>query len=279
MSTDTTPTIRAALIDLSGTLHIGDNAIPGAVQAMQRLRDRNIPTLLLTNTTKVSSQTLYTQLQDIGFSCTIPSPDCVMTSTMACITFLKQPQQDDGQELRPYCLLESVEDFEHAGIPLEPPHNAVVVGLAPSKFDYENLNTAFHILSTTTVKQPLIAIHKGMYYRDSNQQLSLGPGGFVACLEQASSQKAILIGKPNPSFYQAALQQLGFENGMDVCMVGDDVVGDVCGAHEAGIGMTILVQTGKYQDGDESKAPEGSGTVPSIVEAVDYILQHAKSED
>jgi len=35
--------IRALLIDLSGTLHVGAEPIAGAANAIQRLRDHHIP--------------------------------------------------------------------------------------------------------------------------------------------------------------------------------------------------------------------------------------------
>ena len=37
------PSIRGVLIDLSGTVHVGDKAIPGAVEALARLRQSGIP--------------------------------------------------------------------------------------------------------------------------------------------------------------------------------------------------------------------------------------------
>jgi HAD superfamily hydrolase (TIGR01458 family) len=153
-----------------------------------------------------------------------------------------------------------------------PPYNCVLVGLAPSKLDYDHLNQAYHILRDSP-DNPLIAIHRALYYRDSSHQLSLGPGGFVTLLEQASGKDAVVIGKPNPAFFQAAINQLEIPS-QHVVMVGDDVVGDILGAREAGIGTTILVQTGKYQPQDDEKSPSAR-VVPSIVEAVDYILEHA----
>lgn len=36
-------TIRGVLIDLSGTIHIDNKAIPGAVEAIQRLKASKIP--------------------------------------------------------------------------------------------------------------------------------------------------------------------------------------------------------------------------------------------
>ena len=41
------------LIDLSGTIHIEDNVIPGAIEAVKLLRQNKIPFLFVTNTTKV----------------------------------------------------------------------------------------------------------------------------------------------------------------------------------------------------------------------------------
>ena len=37
-------------------------------------------------------------------------------------------------------------------------------------------------------------------------------------------------------------------------MVGDDVEQDVNGAIRAGIGVAVLVKTGKYREGDEEKS-------------------------
>jgi ribonucleotide monophosphatase NagD (HAD superfamily) len=47
--------IHAVLIDLSGTLHIEDQATEGAVQALSRLQEHpDIALKFVTNTTKVS---------------------------------------------------------------------------------------------------------------------------------------------------------------------------------------------------------------------------------
>jgi ribonucleotide monophosphatase NagD (HAD superfamily) len=84
------------------------------------------------------------------------------------------------------------------------------------------------------------------------------------------------MGKPSCAFYESAMATNGFKSipSAAICMVGDDIVGDVAGAHNAGIETTaILVQTGKYQGGDEGKIAPAL-VVPSVVEAVDYILQH-----
>ena len=45
--------IRALLIDLSGTIHVENEVILGAVEAVKKLRDAKVPLKFVTNTTKV----------------------------------------------------------------------------------------------------------------------------------------------------------------------------------------------------------------------------------
>ena len=270
--------IKAALIDISGTLHVGNEIIPGAIDACRRLfrcKDR-LKVLFLTNTSKVSSETLLYQLRGMGFDeeC-IPNKDCVVTSINATRQYLI------ANRLRPYCLLEDdliEKDFQ--GVDMNDP-NCVLVGLAPSKFIYNKLNGAFRLLSKLKEEREadqsmpsLIAIHRSNYYRDSDNELSLGPGGFISLLEQTSAVTAHVVGKPSRAFYNSAVLSLGLDPG-SVVMVGDDVLGDIKGALDAGLGGAILVQTGKYRVGDEvgtkTDGVKPTVTVQSIVEAVECI--------
>ncbi|KAJ0392780.1 hypothetical protein ATCC90586_004680 [Pythium insidiosum] len=132
--------IRAVLIDLSGTLHIDDTVIPGAIAALDRLL----------------------QERDIG------------------VRF---------------------EEFD--GVDRENP-NAVVVGLAPGQFHYDRLNEAFRVLLNGG---KLIALHEARYHAVKGG-LNLGPGAFVRGLEYAAGVQATVIGKPAPSFFQQALQDM-----------------------------------------------------------------------
>jgi ribonucleotide monophosphatase NagD (HAD superfamily) len=60
------PTI---LVDLSGTLHIGNEpTTPDAVDSLAKLRARGLPVRFVTNTTKESCQDLLTKVRGIGFN-------------------------------------------------------------------------------------------------------------------------------------------------------------------------------------------------------------------
>ncbi|KAL7425470.1 hypothetical protein ACHAXH_000024, partial [Discostella pseudostelligera] len=169
---DNRPIIRAALIDISGTLHIGNDTIPGAIDACRRLltlqktqqpnnNNNNFKVLFLTNTSQISTTSLLSTLRSIGFDeDAIPSSEHIMTSVGATRRYLLE------KELRPYCLLEDdllSTDFHNLGVDTIRPAlldsgdnndedesggpNCVLVGLAPNKFNYERLNTAYRLLN------------------------------------------------------------------------------------------------------------------------------------
>jgi len=287
------PAIRAVLLDLSGTVHIGDQVIPGAQEACQKLVLENIKIKFLTNTTKSSRDELLEQLWKMGFPKDTVNSDNLVTNS--------QPAKQTIQyhNLRPYCLIQAslLEDLKLPQLIPEVASgasceffNSVLVGLAPEAFYYERLNQAFRVLMKEKERRKvipemdkanapplIIALHRGKYLRDTDGGLSLGPGGFVACLQEAAGiddKDIVVMGKPSQDFFHAAIPD-GISPS-ETAMIGDDVRQDIIGAKRAGLGMGILVRTGKYQAGDES-VEEGrcapDAVTNSLVEAVDYILK------
>jgi HAD superfamily hydrolase (TIGR01458 family) len=166
--------------------------------------------------------------------------------------------------------------------------NCVLVGLAPNAFNYDKLNEAFRLLmkiktaSTSSLDtphlseegiNPLIAIHKGKYFKEEDGNLSLGPGPFVTALEYATGFEAVVVGKPCKDFFLEAAHSLGIQPS-ELVMIGDDVEQDILGSLQAGIGHAVLVKTGKYIPGDEQKIEsyQNSSVVDSITNAVENII-------
>ncbi|ELT92645.1 hypothetical protein CAPTEDRAFT_182467 [Capitella teleta] len=252
--------IKAALIDLSGTIHIEDEAIPGAQGALQKLRAAGVKVKFVTNTTKQPLREVFENLSNLKFD--IQKKEIFTSLTAArCVV--------EETKVRPLLLLEECakEDFE--GVDTSNP-NAVLVGLAPSVFDYEHLNEAFRLLLDGG---SLIGIHKGRYYKKKDGLLHLGPGPFVSALEYATGVEAKVVGKPQATFFHQALQQVGVAL-EEAVMIGDDAKDDVDGSQKAGL-CGILVQTGKYRSGDESKVDPGAwGVCKDFPAAVEKILEH-----
>ncbi|KAI8061429.1 HAD-like domain-containing protein [Gongronella butleri] len=256
-------TVKAVLIDLSGTIHIDAKVIPGAIQAIESLRAHNIPFRFATNTTKVSSKQLVEKLRGLGFQV---NDNEVFTSLSACRDLITQ------KSLRPMLFMEDAAMDEFKDVDQRDP-NAVVIGLAPSQFHYAKLNEAFRLMMTKK-EVPLIAVHKAKYFADKDEQLSLGPGGFVQALEFATGKKASVVGKPTRSFFELALEQIGYQSSPEqVAIIGDDVSNDLGeGAQELGL-HRFLVRTGKYRPGDEDKLTGNKGQVfDSVVEAIQAVI-------
>ncbi|KAF8948056.1 hypothetical protein BGZ47_006729 [Haplosporangium gracile] len=291
--------IRGVLIDVSGTVHVGDKVIPGAVQALDRLRASGIPFRFCTNTTQYSGDTLANKLRKFGFNV---KREEIFTSLSACRQFVQ------ARGLRPLLMFEPDALEEFTGIPTSEPYDSVVIGLSPSSFHYDMMNKAFRILLNTKSSSSsttgtdfgagagaegaprLIAVHKAKYFADKDQtSLSLGPGGFVEALEFASGIKAHVVGKPQRAFFELAIQNMGLSlptptstttTGTGIVMIGDDVEQDLGGgAAELGL-VRYLVQTGKYRTQDENRDTFGGldGVFADFSAVVDHILNFSQQQ-
>ncbi|XP_011189365.2 haloacid dehalogenase-like hydrolase domain-containing protein 2 [Zeugodacus cucurbitae] len=250
--------IKAALIDLSGTLHIDDEPTPDAVSALKRLRDTNIHIKFVTNTTKESRKTLHERLRKIGFELEAHE---IFSSLSAAANYVEK------EKLNPMYLLSEDARSDFGATDPQRELDAVVVGLAPSEFYYENLNKAFNLLIANKNNR-LVAIHQGKYYKRKDG-LALGPGAFIKGLEYAASVNSVLIGKPNEYFFKRAIPE-------GICpeecvMIGDDPNDDVAGAMKLGL-KGIQVKTGKYLP-NIAVTEQPTVIVENFSEAVDWIIK------
>eukprot|EP00066_Takifugu_rubripes_P014064 XP_011603330.1 PREDICTED: haloacid dehalogenase-like hydrolase domain-containing protein 2 [Takifugu rubripes] len=96
--------LKAVLIDLSGTLHVEDTAVPGAQEALRRLRQASVAVKFVTNTTKECKRDLVERLRRLDFD--VQERE-IFSSLSAARSLLEQEQQ------RPLLLLEesALEDF------------------------------------------------------------------------------------------------------------------------------------------------------------------------
>lgn len=248
--------IRGVLLDLDGVLYVGRTPLPGALDALARLRASGLPVGFVTNTTRRSRRTIRAALSDMGINI---ADDELHTPARAVVDWLRV------QGRSPYLLIHPGLADDFAAIRGDGTE-AVVVGDAGDGFTYSALNQAFRLL---TDGAPLLALAMNRYFRETDG-LSLDAGPFVTALEYASGASALLFGKPSPAFFRAAVAPLGCKPA-EVIMVGDDVEADVNGAIAAGLGG-ILVRTGKYRAPDEAHLADGGTVVDDLGAAVARVL-------
>jgi HAD superfamily hydrolase (TIGR01458 family) len=138
----------------------------------------------------------------------------------------------------------------------------VIVGDLGEGWTYSTLNRALRLLMSDAAV-PLIALGMTRYWR-AEDGLRLDAGAFVRALEYAAGRTAIVVGKPDPAFYRAAVEALKVPaNG--VVMVGDDIHTDVEGAQRAGL-TGVLVRTGKYSPSDLSGGVRPDAVLDSVAD-------------
>jgi len=251
--------IRGVLLDLGGVVYEGEHKLPGATEAVARLHQAGLPLRFITNTTRKTKQALLKRLTGFGLEITESE---LFTPAQAAKTWLAENDSSPSLLVHPNLV------SEFAGIPTRA-KRAVVVGDAGEAFTYDHLNGAFRELVDGA---RLIALAKNRSFKDDDGELSMDAGAFVTALEYSSGQQALVLGKPAPAFFAATLASMNCAPDQAV-MVGDDAEADVAGALRAELGQAILVRTGKYREGDETRfEPQPTKTVADLSAAADWII-------
>ena len=250
---------KGALLDLGGVVYIGDKPLPGAVKAIERLRNAGISIRFLTNTTRQSHGKLLEKLRAMGLSV---ADEELFTPALAARRVI------EGQGLTPHLLIHPELEEDFAGLP-SGGREALVVGDCGEGFTYPALNAAFRALERGG---EFLALANNRSFRDADGELSLDAGPFVAALSFASQREPTVLGKPAAPFFLSALGSMGCKP-EEAVMIGDDVESDVGGAMAARL-SGVLVRTGKYSAGAEDEIdPPPSAVADDLAAAVDWVLE------
>ena len=237
------------LIDLDGVIYNDSQVIPGALDTIRFLQDKNIPFRFLTNTTMKCRQSIQSKLMNLNI---IVEKEQIFSAAYAAAEFIRRQKKQ-----RCFLLLTEDAQKDYQGLAADSGDvDYVVVGDLADQYTFQVLNKAFNYLLQGA---RLIALQKNRFWL-SDQGYTLDAGAFVALLEYAANCQAQVIGKPSVQFFEGALHDLHLSAGQ-VMMIGDDLETDIDGAANLGI-RTCLVQTGKFRKEDFDR---------SIVKP-DYIL-------
>ena len=227
--------VDTVLIDIDGVLTTSWKPLPGAVDAIKRLRADGLSIALVTNTTSRTRSSIADTLIDAGFPITA---DDVLTAPAVTAAYLAQ--EHPGAR----CLLlnhgDIRADFGDIELVDDDP-DVVVLGGAGVEFGYDALNTVFGHLCRGAA---LVAMSASMYWR-TDEGLQLDTGAFLAGLQDAAGVRATVTGKPAAEFFTAALGRVGGKPESSL-MIGDDLDSDVLAAQRCDI-TGVLVRTGKFR--------------------------------
>ena len=225
----------AALVDLDGVAYRGPHAIPTAPSALAAAREAGMRIVFVTNNASREPGEVAAHLSDLGIPATV---DEVLTAAQA-VARLAAAELDPGARvlivggagLRTALGLHGFVEVLSADDEPE----AVVQGFAPG-------------VSWRDLAEASYAIQLGARHFASNMDLTLpnesgiapGNGSLVAAVVNATGVYPTVAGKPEPTMFHLASQQVGAKRPL---AIGDRLDTDLKGARAAGM-PGLLVLTG-----------------------------------
>lgn len=249
-STDTLARLDTFLLDLDGTVYLGNSPISGAIDCIAYLRDTGRQILFFTNNPTRDAALYSEKLFGMG----VPAdPDDILTSGEATVRYLHAHTSHRRVYVVGTPPLER--QFIKAGFELDNQDVDAVVLAFDRTVTYGKLETA------------ALLIQQGLPYFATNPDLvcptERGPipdcGSFAALMEKATGRIPEFIGKPHHHMIDMALDKLRAER-QTTAMVGDRLYTDMQMAHDSGV-TSILVLSGETT----REMVEGSEQKPNFV--------------
>jgi HAD superfamily hydrolase (TIGR01450 family) len=245
------------LLDLDGCVWLGDEALPGAREAVAALRDAGRTVCFLTNDVRHAPEEFVRKLWGLGFHASTGE----IVSVGAAVQFLLSGR--DGGAAFVIGTQSLVDHVADAGLRVvnrtefATRADLVVVG-AHERFDYGELRTA-----TLALARGAELVGAG---RDATFPMPDGPwpatGAVLAAVEAAAGRRAdVIAGKPEPPMYEAARDRLGPGR---ILAVGDRLDVDVAGARRAGIDSALVLTGATTRAQVEAASPRPTHVAASL---------------
>jgi len=223
-------------IDVQGTLisDIDKSPIRGSIEFIDRLNDKKIPYMVITNNTKKASNDFYDYLKSIGFNFEFSSYLDPLMLLESCV---------EKEAVAAYGADEFLDTLVKMGYTLDYENPKTVLVAIKEDFCADEYAQMIDFLLAGA---SLVGMHETSIYAKNNKRYP-GVGAILKLLEFATSSSYIVVGKPSEAFYNEALKMLPLEADFsDITMISDDVKGDLGGAKEMGM-KTVFVTSGKYK--------------------------------
>jgi 4-nitrophenyl phosphatase len=238
--------LRGLILDMDGVLMRGSAPLPGVPKLFSVLRQRSISVVIASNNSTPTVDQVLDRINGAGAGA---QPQEILTSSQATAEYLRSQMPDGG---RVYVVGEAglFAAVADAGYEIVEDHRgveAVVVGMCRT-------------LTWEMLVQATLAIRAGARFVGTNpdptfpSEIGIGPGAgsILAALKAASEIEPVIIGKPEPHLFRAALARLGTQP-EDTAVVGDRLETDILGGSRVGL-TTILVMTGVTTNDDLSRS-------------------------
>jgi NagD protein len=249
------------LMDMDGVLVHEEDAIPGADQWIARLREREIPFLVLTNNSIYTRRDLAARLRTSGLD--VPE-ESIWTSALATAKFLEDQRPGGSAFVIGEAGLTTA--LHASGYTLtERSPDYVVLGETRT-YSFERITLAIRLIDSGA---RFIATNP-----DATGPTLEGPlpatGSVAALISRATGVDPYFVGKPNPLMMRSALNAIDAHS-ETTAMIGDRMDTDIVSGLEAGM-HTILVLSGLTTRDEAERFPyRASRIIDSVADLLDEL--------
>ena len=251
--------VKAVFLDLDGTVYLGGELIPGALEFLSRCEKQGVQRFFLSNNSSRSVEQYVTKLHKMNIPCTA---DDVLLSTHDLLSWLKQEGVNKTWAIATEGMCQMMEDVGISTRDDDPEY--VVLGY-DTEINYEKISTgSIHMHRGV----PLVASHPDMVCPSPDGGLP-DVGAYLAMLKVTTGKDPVHItGKPNPGMIMHKIEELGLDPA-ECAMVGDRLYTDMEMALQAGC-VSVLVLSGEATMSDLQNSGK---EVSVVVDSVDSLLR------
>ena len=229
------------IVDLDGTVYVGDELTPGAVEAIEQLRDAGKGVAFVTNNPRLSGEDYVRKLWKLGLRASLADVVTVGGATQHLLA--------ETRTGRTAFVIGSPAIHQHVtdaglrvlnGTDLASRAEVVLVA-GTDQVDYSDLRTAALAVRRgadflATSRDPTYPMPDGMWP---------GTGAILAAVEVASERKAATIGKPEPQLMITAIERLGDGRAL---VIGDRPDTDGAAAARAKLDFALVLTGGASRE-------------------------------
>jgi 4-nitrophenyl phosphatase len=250
---------RGVIVDLDGTVYRGETLISGVTEAIERLRDRGVSLLFLTNNPTRTRESYTEHLDAMGLHV---SPEEILSAGTVTTRYLVANHATDQVFVIGSSGLR--EQFESAGIEMtdDPALADVVVTSHDHNFDYEDLTEGLWALDNAGT---FIGTDPDLVYPNDNGRPLPGSGAITTAVAGVADREPdAVLGKPAPETVEIVLETID-HSPEDWLVVGDQPDTDIAFGERAGM-ETALVRSGLTEQDDTAVDPEPDYVVDTLAD-------------
>jgi HAD superfamily hydrolase (TIGR01450 family) len=260
------PVIRSYeqfIVDLDGTVYVGDRLTPGAVDAIEALRAGGKGVAFVTNNPRLSGEDYVRKLWKLGVKASLADVVTVGGATQHLLAETRQGKT--AFVIGSPAIRQHVNDAGLRvmnGTDLASRAELVLVA-GTDQVDYDDLRIATLAVRRgadflTTSRDPTYPMPDGMWP---------GTGAILAAVETAAERTATVIGKPEPQLMLTAMERMGDRRTL---VIGDRIDTDGAAAARAQLDFALVLTGGA----DPAAVEAADGPRPVAVAATLATLVH-----